>query len=139
MEDYVLPKGSQLIQAPFVCDERGTLTFVTGGEEIPFSISRVFWIYDVPEGQRRGGHAHRECAEVVFAVSGGFTMCIDDGNVRAEVPIHKPMEGILIPAGMWCELKDFLPGTVLAVMASHPYDETGYINSYEEFRKEKER
>ena len=131
-----LPGGSRLIPIPSVSDERGVLAFATGGVGIPFPVARVFWIYDVPETQHRGGHAHRTCAEVVFAVRGSFTMCVDDGTSRSEVCLSEPTEGILIPAGVWCELKDFEPGTVLVVLASHSYDAEGYINDYEEYRKQ---
>jgi len=137
MKDSKLPGGSRLIRLPNVADRRGILAYATSGIEIPFPVVRVFWIYDVPINQSRGGHAHRVCSEVVFAVKGSFTMCVDDGHGRSEVRIDDPTLGILVPANVWCELRDFEPDTVLAVLASHPYDSQGYVDSYEEFLKEK--
>ncbi len=135
MNEQFLPHGSRLISIPSVTDARGTLTFATALREVPFDIERVFWIHGVPKGQSRGGHAHNVCSEVVVPVAGAFTMILDDGRARASVRMQRPDQGILVPAGMWCELTDFQPGTVLAVMASHPYDAAGYINDYEQYKQ----
>ncbi|MDY5631838.1 MAG: FdtA/QdtA family cupin domain-containing protein [Bacteroidaceae bacterium] len=132
-----LPGGSRLIDIPIVSDSRGSLCFATNASEIPFPIQRVFWIYDVPTGEQRGGHSHRTCAEVVVAVKGRFTMTVDDGCSRCSVVLDSPSKGILIPAGLWCELSDFAPGTVVLVMASQAYDATGYINDYTLYKKER--
>ncbi len=121
---------------PSATDGRGSLAFATSGVEIPFPVARVFWIYNVPSGQRRGGHAHRECHEVVFAVSGAVTFLLDDGGQRAEVRLNTPTRGLLIAAGVWCELSDFADDTVLAVVASHPYDAAGYIHNYSQYKEE---
>ncbi len=138
MQNNPLPEGSKLINIPLATDSRGSLSFATVGCEIPFAVQRVFWIHDVPQDSHRGGHSHRTCSEVVVAVSGAFRMVVDDGVQRAEVWMDSPNQGILIPAGMWCELRDFQPGTVVVVMASHPYDATGYCNDYSTYIKEKE-
>lgn len=135
MTDCMLPNGSFLIELPEANDERGALTFATAGQEIPFPIQRVFWIHGIPAGARRGGHCHNTCSEVVVAVQGAFRMVVDDGRVRGSVWMDSPRRGILVPAGMWCELTDFEPGTVVMVMASHPYDASGYCHRYEEFLK----
>ncbi len=129
----ILPEGCQIINIPCVRDARGALVFAEAESCVPFPVKRVFWIFDVPDGARRGGHAHWECAEVVVAVSGGLKMTLDDGRLCMDVEINNPDEGLLIPAGVWCELHDFLPGTVLVVMASHPYDAEGYVNDYESY------
>ncbi len=134
-----LPNGCKLIEVPSVVDQRGTLSFATSGKEIPFPIARMFWIYDVPEHQKRGGHAHRECAEVVFALSGAVTFVVDDGRERQEVRLARPTQGLLIEAWVWCELLDFAPNTIIAVAASHPYDGEGYIHDYEQYRKERKK
>lgn len=139
MPDPMLPAGSRLITLPVARDERGSLTFATAGQEIPFPVQRVFWIHDIPEGARRGGHCHNTCSEVVVAVSGAFRMVVDDGHVRGSVRMGSPGLGILVPAGMWCELVDFEPGTVVMVMASHPYDASGYCHRYDEFLKMKDK
>ncbi len=138
-KDITLPGGSKIVSIPSVTDERGTLAYATAYDTIPFAVERVFWIYDVPVHQKRGGHAHRECSEVVFAAKGGFCMVVDDGLTSREVRIDNPSEGILIPAGLWCELKDFDPDTILVVLASHPYDAKGYIHTYSDYLEERKR
>lgn len=134
----VLPEGCRLVRLPMMKDRRGCLSFLQASSDIPFRIERVFWIWGVPEGQKRGGHAHRTCSEVVFPVTGAFTMYVDDRTQRTEVRMDDPSCGILIPAGMWCELSDFKTGTACVVVASHPYDADGYINTYEDYLKEGE-
>ena len=128
-----LPASSRLIQIPSVRDERGGLSFAEARKVIPFPVERVFWIYDVPRQAVRGGHAHWTCAEVVVPVCGAFTMMLDDGRERTSVRMDSPETGVLVPPRVWCELRDFEPGTVLVVMASHPYDATGYVHDYEDF------
>ncbi len=136
MDDNILPSGCRLISIPSVTDQRGTLAFATARRDIPFPIERVFWIYGVPQGQCRGGHAHRVCAEVVFAVCGAVTMLLDDGRQRSSLRLSDPSVGLLVAPGVWCELTDFAPGTVLAVAASHPYDAGGYIHNYDQYKEE---
>ncbi len=131
-----LPGGCRLIGAPEKIDERGCLSFLQGGEGVPFAIERVFWIWGVPPGQTRGGHAHRTCHEVVFPLSGAFTMHVDDGLAQADVLMDNPACGILVPAGVWCHLKDFREGTVCLAVASQPYDASGYINNHEDYLRE---
>lgn len=134
-----LPEGCRLIDIPSVVDGRGGLTFAEARRVIPFDIRRVFWIYDVPDGAVRGGHAHWECSEVVVPVAGGLTVVLDDGRTRSQVRMDSPERGVLIPAGVWCELRDFLPGTVLVVMASHAYNADGYVHAYAQYIKERRR
>lgn len=136
-EEKIMPEGCQLIDIPSVVDARGSLAFAESLGCVPFPIARVFWIYDVPFGMQRGGHAHWSCAEVVVAVRGAFTMVVDDGRVRSEIRMDSPSRGILIPAGVWCELRDFASDSLLVVMASEPYDATGYVHNYEEYLKAK--
>lgn len=135
-ERDVLPGGCQLIHLPENKDERGSLAFLQGACEIPFAVERVFWIWGVPDGQSRGGHAHRTCAEVVFPLNGSFTMHVDDGHWQADVRMDSPTCGILIPAGVWCSLTDFQQGTVCLAVASQPYRAEGYINNHEDYLKE---
>jgi len=131
-----LPRGCRIIEFPEAVDSRGALSFAQGQEHIPFNIERVFWIYGVPQGQSRGAHSHCESAEVVIPVSGGFDMFVSDGTYQATVRMDSPRKGILIPPGVWCELRNFTPGTVCVVCASHPYNEKGYTNNYQEFLNE---
>ena len=130
-----MPKGCRLISIPGVRDERGELAFAEVQKEIPFDVRRIFWIYNVPDGAVRGGHAHWECAEVVVPVCGAFTIMLDDGQCRVSLHMTSPHEGVLIPPGVWCELRDFQPGTLLVVMASQTYNPVGYVHSYEQYLK----
>ncbi len=125
----------EIIPIPKVIDERGALVFAESNTTIPFSIQRVFWIYDIPSHVQRGGHAHWECSEVVIPINGSFTMCLDDGKERRSIRMSSPDEGILVPAGVWCELKDFTSNTILLVLASHPYDPQGYEHNYDQYLK----
>lgn len=125
-------KGFGLVKIPSFSDERGSLSFAEW-RHLPFDVKRVFWIYDVKEGQTRGSHAHGECAEVVFAVTGSFDMYVDNGRESELFHIDTPNIGIYIGAGVWCELRNFTPGTVCVVVASENYDPKGYINSKEEY------
>lgn len=131
-----LPRGCRLISLPEHKDRRGSLSIAEARHEVPFAIERVFWIYDVPEGEERGAHSHSECAEVVVPVHGAFDMTVDDGTAKATVHLDSPHTGILIPAGVWCQLSNFTQGTVCVVMASHPYNASGYIHDYSVYKGE---
>lgn len=126
MDTGTLPRGVQHIELPHYMDKRGLLCFLEGNVQIPFPVQRVFWITDVPEGEVRGGHAHWTCDEAVFAVSGSFEIEVDDGCRRFVTRLSSPSHGLTIPAGVWCELRHFSPGTVCVVMASQAYDASGY-------------
>lgn len=135
-----LPDGCLLLKGRTVTDDRGSLTVVEKSV-LPFSPQRIFWITGVPEGKRRGGHSHVSCSEAVFVAQGAFSMFVSDGDTSTEIRLSSPESGILIPCGIWCELRDFTPDCVCVVMASEAYDRNGYINSYEEylrFRAEKQ-
>lgn len=129
-----LPRGCRLINLPEYRDKRGCLSIAELGNGVPFAIKRVFWIYDVPEGETRGAHSHDECAEVVVPVHGAFDMMVDDGVTRTTVRLDSPHQGILIPAGVWCQLSNFAPDTVCVVMASHPYKASGYTHDYSVYK-----
>lgn len=131
-----LPRGCRIIEFPESVDDRGALSFAEGAHQIPFQIERVFWIYGVPDGKTRGGHSHSESAEVVVPVAGSFNMVVDDGSHNVVVRMDSPRKGILIPPGVWCDLRDFAPDTVCVVFASHPYNASGYINNYNEYLTE---
>lgn len=135
-ESKHLPRGCRLINLPEHKDKRGCLSIAEGKGEVPFAIERVFWIYDVPDGEERGAHSHCECAEVVVPVCGAFDMTVDDGMTKSTVHLDSPNVGILIPAGVWCQLSGFAPNTVCVVMASHPYNAGGYIHDYNTYKSE---
>ncbi len=117
----------QIINIPLITDARGSLC-VAENADLPFEVKRVFWIFDVPEGQTRGCHAHNTCAEVVFPITGSFEIEVDDGTESMTLLMDSPNRGIHIPPKVWCKLKNFAPGTVCVVLASQEYDAEGYIN-----------
>lgn len=124
---------TQLINLPVVTDPRGDLTFVEGCNHVPFDIARVYYLYNVPVDAERGGHAHRELQQVVFALSGSFRLKVDDGQGREEYWLRNPRQGVVINRLVWREMDRFSQGAVCMVLASHPYDEADYIRDYDEF------
>ncbi|UYP67454.1 FdtA/QdtA family cupin domain-containing protein [Thalassobacter stenotrophicus] len=122
-----------MIDLPVVSDPRGDLTFVEGGNHVPFDIRRVYYLYNVPVDAERGGHAHRELEQVVFALSGSFRIKIDDGNSKSEYVLRDPRRGLYINKLVWREMDNFSQGAVCMVLASRPYDETDYYRDYGDF------
>jgi dTDP-4-dehydrorhamnose 3,5-epimerase-like enzyme len=100
---------------------------------VPFEIRRAYYLYDVPGGESRGGHAHRELQQLIMAVSGSFDVVVSDGNIKRTILLNRPYHGLYIVPGIWRELNNFSSGAVCLVLASHPYDETDYIRDYNEF------
>jgi hypothetical protein len=127
------------IEFPQSHDVRGDLTFVEGGNHIPFQIARVFYIYNVPVDAERGGHAHRDLEQVVFALSGSFRMTLDDGTTKSEHWLRDPRKGVYISKMIWREMDRFSQGAVCMVLASHRYDEADYFRNYGDFLKELEK
>lgn len=132
---FLFEDDFQLINLPDFKDDRGILTFAEAGIHIPFEVKRVFWIHDVPTHKARGGHAHWSCHEVVFPVCGSFDIVLDNGRERRSFHLDKSSVGVVIPAGVWCELSHFEVGTVCLVLASEAYDTTGYVHDYAEFKR----
>jgi hypothetical protein len=124
----------ELIKLPKIYDARGNLSFIESHKHIPFMIKRVFYLYDVPAGESRAGHALRECQQFIIAVSGSFDVIVDDGRNKFRYILNRPYIGLYIPALCWRELEDFSSGSVCLVLASEPYDEEGYIYNYDEFQ-----
>lgn len=122
-----------LIDLPVVSDPRGDLTFIEGRNHVPFSIKRVYFLYNVPVDAERGGHAHRELEQVVFALSGSFRMKLDDGSQKSEVWLRDPRKGLHINRLIWREMDSFSQGAVCMVLASLPYDEADYYRNYDDF------
>lgn len=123
----------KIIDLPKITDVRGNLSFIESFRHIPFEIQRVFYLYDVPGGAVRAGHALKTCEQFLIAVSGSFEVVIDDGVSRCEVLLNRAYRGLLIPPRFWRELKNFSSGSVCLVLASKPYDEGDYFSDYEEF------
>ncbi len=123
----------QVINLPKIADPRGNLTFVEGRKHIPFEIKRVFYLYDVPGGESRGGHAHRKCQQFIIAMSGSFDVVLDDGRMRKTITLNRSYYGLYIPSMIWRELANFSSGSVCMALASEPYDEKDYFRDYDEF------
>ena len=126
----------EILDLPKIYDPRGNLTVAEQMRNVPFEVKRVYWTYDVPAGERRGGHAHKECVEFIIAVGGSFTVTLDDGKGnRKDFHLNHPWQGLLVPTGIWRTLEDFSSGAVCLVLASELYDEDDYIYEYEDFLK----
>ena len=114
-------------------DRKGNISVVENNKDIPFEVKRVYYLYDVPGGESRGAHAHKELSRLIIAASGSFTVTLDDGNVKRTFLLNRPYQGLYVKPGIWRDLDDFSSGSVCLVLASHPYDENDYIRDYEEF------
>lgn len=125
--------GAHLIDLPAVTDPRGDLTFLEGQRHVPFDIARVYYLYNVPVDAERGGHAHRDLQQVIFALSGSFRILLDDGHRKAEVMLRNPRVGLYVNRLVWREMDLFSQGAVCMVIASNPYDEADYYREYDEF------
>ncbi len=125
--------GIKLVYLPKIADPRGSLTVAESLDSIPFEIKRVYWLYDVPGGGSRGGHAHRRLRQMLVAVSGAFHVTLDNGFERKTVLLNHPYQGLLIERGIWRTLDDFSSGAVCLVLASEHYDAADYIEDYDEF------
>ncbi|WP_256403604.1 sugar 3,4-ketoisomerase [Halorubrum salinum] len=121
------------IDFPKVADERGNLTYIEQNEHVPFDIERVYYLYDVPGGESRGGHAHRELEQVIIAANGSFDLILDDAEQRERVNLNRSYYGIYMPPGVWRELENFSSGSVCLVLASRKYDEDDYVRGYRNF------
>lgn len=126
-------QGCRLIDLPVVSDPRGDLTFIEGGRHLPFDIARVYYLYNVPVDAERGGHAHKELEQVIFALSGSFRITLDDGRERQEHWLRDPRKGLYVSKLVWREMDAFSQGAVCMVLASHPYDEADYYRDYDVF------
>lgn len=126
--------GSKLIQLPVIHDSRGNLTPIEEEAHVPFPIARVYYLYDVPGGARRAGHAHRTLQQVLIAVAGSFDVVIDDGAARETITLNRPSRGVYIPRMVWREIENFSSGAVCLALASQHFDEDDYIRDYQSFR-----
>lgn len=127
------PSEARIIELPRITDPRGNLTVAEAMNHVPFDIRRAYWVYDVPGGESRGGHAHKRLKQLVIALSGSFTVTLDDGHERQTFLLNHPWQGLVIETGIWRTLDDFSSGAVCLVLASEPYDEEDYIYDYQEF------
>ena len=124
----------RLIDFPIVHEPRGNLSFIEGQRQIPFDIQRVYYLYDVPGGAVRGGHAHKGLQQVIIALSGSFDVVLDDGSDRTKVSLNRSYHGLYLPNMIWRELENFSSGAVCLVLASAYYEEDDYIRDIAQFR-----
>jgi len=117
--------------------EKGNITVVENEETVPFSVKRTYFLYDVPGGESRGGHAHRKLRQLIVAASGSFSVTLDDGKVKRTFNLNRPYQGLLVVPGIWRTLDDFSSGSVCLVLASEQYDANDYIRDYNDFIKYK--
>jgi dTDP-4-dehydrorhamnose 3,5-epimerase-like enzyme len=133
----MLISDCKLIELPKLPDPRGKLTFIEGGRHIPFDIKRVFYLYDVPTGEDRGAHAHKELQQFLVCLSGSFDVTIDDGTNKDVVHLNRPWQGLHIPPMIWAAEINFDPGSICLVMASLPFNEADYYRNYNDFLRAK--
>ena len=122
-----------LIKLPQIIDSRGNLSFVEGNSQIPFDIARIYYLYDVPGGAERGGHAHKNLSQLIIAISGSFDIIIDDGIDKKRIHMNRSYMGLYVCPMIWRELDNFSSGSVCLVLASNKYDEDDYYRDYQEY------
>jgi hypothetical protein len=118
-------------------NRKGNISVVQNGETIPFDVKRIYYLYDVPGGESRGAHAHRQLYQLIIAASGSFSVTLDDGEVKRTFLLNRPYQGLMVVPGIWRTLDDFSSGGVCLVLASEKYDADDYIRDYDEFLKYK--
>ena len=130
-------KRCEVIELPKIKDPRGNLTFIEGSVHVPFDIQRVYYLYDVPGGAERGGHAHKNLHQFIIAMSGSFDVVLDDGLEKKLVHLNRSYMGLYVCPLIWRELENFSSGAVCMVLASIKYEENDYYRDYAEFMREK--
>jgi hypothetical protein len=126
-------ENCQLVNFPKITDPRGNLTFIEGAKHVPFSIRRVYYLYDVPGGAERGGHAHKEMHQLIIAMSGSFDVILDDGSEKKRFHLNRSYYGLYVCPMIWRELDNFSSGSVCLVLASNLYDEGDYYRNYDAY------
>lgn len=129
---------AHIIQLPKFEDPRGNLSFIEEWKHIPFKIERTYWIYDVPGGEIRGGHAFKEQQELIVALSGSFDVLIDDGKNKQVFSLNRSYYGLYVPAGLWRQMQNFSTNSLALVLSSTKYEEADYIRDYDAFLKFKD-
>jgi hypothetical protein len=128
-------ESCRILDLPRITDPRGNLTFLEGGRHVPFAIERVYYLYDVPGGAERGGHAHLGLHQLIIAMSGSFDVVLDDGARKQRIHLNRSYYGLYVCPMIWRELDNFSSGSVCLVLASNRYDEADYIRDYGEFQR----
>lgn len=130
-------QAPKVITLPKITDERGNLTFIESNNQVPFEIQRVYWIYDVPGGQVRGGHAFKEQQELIVALSGSFDVIVDDGIQKQVFSLNRSYFGLYIPSGLWRQMQNFSTNSLAMVLSSTVFNESDYIRDYSCYLKTK--
>ena len=125
----------KLISLSKIQNRSGNITVLENGHNMPFDTKRIFYLYDIPGGESRGAHAHKECHQFIIATSGSFEVKLEDGNDKLIVSLNQPNIGLHIPPGIWASEVNFSGGAICLVLASHAYNEKDYIRNYTEFKK----
>ena len=125
----------RLIELPRIYDPRGNLTFAQDNDQMPFSIARAYWTYDVPAGEERGGHSHHAAEELIVAAAGSFNVTLHDGDEWRTFTLNRPYRGLYVPPGYWRTLDNFSSGSVCLVLTSILYDEADYVRDFAEFKQ----
>ena len=128
-------KDIKVIELPKFLDERGNLSVIQEEDNIPFKIQRTYWLYDIPGGERRGGHAYKENQEFIVALSGSFDVIIDDGKEKKRFLLNRSYHGLYIPKGLWREMDNFSTNSLALILSSTRYDASDYIREYDEFKQ----
>lgn len=128
-----------ILKLPKIIDSRGNLSFAENLNQIPFEIRRAYWIYDVPGGTERGGHAYKSNEEFVIALSGSFDVVLDNGNSVERINLSRSYYGLLIPKMIWRRMENFSTNSLALVLSSTDYDESDYMRNYDEFKQQKAR
>lgn len=128
-------ENCKILNLPKIQDRRGNLSVIESGRQIPFQINRVYYLYDVPGGAERGGHAHKELNQLIVSMSGSFDVVLNDGTKSARFHLNRPYYGLFICPMIWRELDNFSSGSVCMVLASNFYDESDYYRDYNQYRK----
>lgn len=126
-------KNVRLIELPKFTDPRGNLSVIEELKNIPFRIERTYWIYDVPYGEHRGGHAYRDNQEFIVSLSGSFDVVLDDGSEKKSFSLNRSYYGLYVPKGLWREMENFSTNSLALILSSAPYDIGDYIRNYDEF------
>ncbi len=126
-------KQCEILELPRINDPRGNLTFIEGGNHVPFNIARTYYLYDVPGGAERGGHGHKELSQFIIAMSGSFDVHLDDGQDKVSYHLNRSYYGLYVPPMIWREIDNFSSGSVCLVLASTKYEESDYYRNYEDF------
>jgi hypothetical protein len=127
-------QNCRIIDLPKILEPRGNLTFIEANQHVPFPIQRVYYLYDVPGGAERGGHAHKALHQLIVAISGSFDVVLDDGHEKQRHHLNRSYFGLYVCPMIWRELDNFSSGSVCLVLASHHYDEDDYYRDYTEYR-----